>query len=182
MYYLIKKFHHYLSTSLGVISVLICHSVSAADNYGIVGSWDASIDAFGSTSRALYSFHQGGTLTEADNPGFDPGFNGDALSPGLGAWQRTSPSTASATYQKLAYDETGQLTSVYISTMDVSLDNANTISGTVSITVTAPDGSVLSEIPALPFTADRIAAATSSSCVDTDGDGWGWDGSSSCRP
>ena len=126
--------------------------------------------------------HHGGTLTEADNPGFDPGFNGDALSPGIGAWTQTSRNSASATYQKLAYDTEGQLTSVYVSTMDITLESANSISGMITITISAPDGTVLSEIPDLPFTANRIMAmGTSSPCVDTDGDGWGWDGTSSCR-
>ncbi|MBT8080067.1 MAG: hypothetical protein KJO31_15925 [Gammaproteobacteria bacterium] len=34
----------------------------------------------------MFSFHGDGTLTEADNPGLDPNFGGDALNPGLGAW------------------------------------------------------------------------------------------------
>ena len=168
-------------TATLLVTIALVQNGFAHDG-GVAGSWDASIDAFGSTSRAMYSFHQGGTLTEADNPGFDPGFNGDALSPGLGAWALVTLRSVEARYQKFAYNIGGELTSIYVSTIKATLDSDNTMSGTIGIVISAADGTVITEIPDLPFTANRIRARSGSECVDTDGDGWGWDGVDSCRP
>lgn len=129
---------------------------NGSSHRAVTGSWDASIDFFGAVSRAMYSFHRDGTLTEADNPGFDPNFNGDALSPGIGAWERTSRRNAVAKYQKFAYDVSGQLTQIYVSTIEMKLKRDGTLSGTISIVVSTPDGTVVSEIPGIPFTATRI--------------------------
>lgn len=147
-----------LAMLLGSVSAPALANEAAGTRGGIVGSWDASIDFFGAVSRAMYSFNRDGTLVEADNPGFDPNFNGDALSPGVGAWARTGRFAGTGRYQKFAYDTSGQLTLVYTSTIVLSLSEEGELEGTVSIEVATPDGVVVNEIPELAFTAARITA------------------------
>ena len=80
----------FLTTKIFAFVLLVTVSfASHAGNYrdfrSIVGAWNASIDFNGATSNAMYIFHRDKTLVEADNPGFDPNFGGDALSPGIGS-------------------------------------------------------------------------------------------------
>jgi len=124
----------------------------------IVGSWDAEITFGGATSRAMYSFHRDRTLTEADNPGFDPNFGDDALSPGIGSWKPGSRRSGVAKYQKFAYNRSGALNLVYTTTMEMQLNRDGTLTGKISLVIATPDGVVVSEIPNLPFTATRITA------------------------
>ena len=132
-------------------------AVHFRNHLSIVGSWEATIDFFGTPFRALYSFQRGGTLTESDNPGFDPNFGDNALSPGLGSWKKTSLRSFAAKYRKLAYDVDGQLQEVYTSRMVIRLEKDGSLSGTLSIVVALPDGTVVNELPNLPITAIRIS-------------------------
>ena len=122
-------------------------------SFRLNGSYDASIDFFGNPIRALYSFHAGGTVTESDNPGFDPNFGGYALSPGLGSWERTGKNEYSAVYRKLAYDTDGFLQEVYTTTMALAKEHDGSLSGTISVSIALPDGTIVGELAELPLTA-----------------------------
>ena len=142
-------------------STTAASAVAAPGMPSIEGAWDATITFGGASSRAMYSFHSDSTMTEADNPGFDPNFNGDALSPGIGSWELSSSAGigARAKYQKFAYGTDGQLNLVYTSTMLMrTAQPSGTLSGVINIEIALPDGTVVSTIPDLPFTATRIGA------------------------
>jgi len=131
---------------------------SVNHNRSFEGTWDSSINFFGVFYRALYSFHQGGTVSESDNPAVDPTFGGDALSPGLGAWEYAAPNKIKVKYRKLAYDATGALHLVYTSSMSlVMATNSNTWSGTLNIVITSPDGSVINKLTDLPVQAFKLS-------------------------
>lgn len=146
---------------LAMVSVA-SHAGKDGDFRAIVGAWNASIEFNGATSNVLYVFHKDRTLVEADNPGFDPNFGGDALSPGVGSWalskDNESGKEIQAKYQKLAYNKEGKLHLVYTSTMTVNKVQEDSIEGTVSIQIATPDGKVVNEIPPLSFTANKISA------------------------
>ena len=122
----------------------------------LVGSWQANIDFFGTPAPALYSFQRGGTLTESDNPGFDPNFNDNALSPGIGSWKREGHRNYIATYRKLAFNENGEFQQIYTATMNAKVDKGGILRGTLNIVISLPDGTQVGEIPDLTFTATRI--------------------------
>ena len=72
----------------------------------ITGSWSVTIEFPTGNSVVMYSFHQDGTITESDNPGFDPGFGGDALSPALGQWEKNRPSQWGCKISKTCFQPT----------------------------------------------------------------------------
>lgn len=121
----------------------------------IHGSWDATVDFNGLPLRALLAFHQGGTLTEADNPGFDPAFGGNALSPGLGSWKRRGRRFVGR-YRKLAYSPSGQLQQTYTSSLELFVLRNGRLSGTVSIEVALPDGTVVARLGPFNIDAGRL--------------------------
>lgn len=123
---------------------------------GFTGTWDSEIDFYGVIYRALYSFHAGGTLTESDNPAFDPNFGGDALSPGLGAWENQGRNHIKARYRKLAYSTEGSLSLTYTSSLDLYLTGKDRWEGTLSIVIALPDGTIVSELNNLPMSATRL--------------------------
>lgn len=140
------------AASAGPSAVSAMHSVE--------GAWDATIDFAGVPFRAMYSFHADCTMTEADNPGFDPSFNGDALSPGIGSWE-DSPSPgidARAKYQKFAYGVNGLINLVYTSKLQMRNADGDSLNGVVDIEIALPDGTVVNTIPNLTFSATRISA------------------------
>lgn len=155
----LAKFKPVLRGLLILFLVAASTSALAGDDHHrgrrLSGSWDASITFGSSVIRALYAFHQGGTLAESDNPGFDPNFGGDALSPGLGAWRR-SGRTFVARYRKLAFSPAGALAQVYTTTMNFRLARNGELKGTVSIQVAQPDGTVAANLGPLRFTATRL--------------------------
>ena len=123
----------------------------------ITGSWSVTIQFPTGNSVVMYSFHQDGTITESDNPGFDPGFGGDALSPALGQWEKTGRHKGIAKYQKLAFNQQGQLTTIYTGNVKVQAKRNGTLKGTLSIEARLPGGQDATVFSGLPFTATRIA-------------------------
>ena len=123
----------------------------------ITGSWSVTIQFPTGNSVVMYSFHQDGTITESDNPGFDPGFGGDALSPALGQWEKTGRRKGIAKYQKLAFNQQGQLTTIYTGNVKVRAKRNGTLKGTLSIEARLPGGQDAPVFSGLPFTATRIA-------------------------
>ena len=123
----------------------------------ITGSWTVTIQFPFGNSVVMYSFHRDGTITESDNPGFDPGFGGDALSPALGQWKKTGRRHGVAKYQKLAFNQQGQLTTIYTGNVTVRAKRDGTLEGTLSIDARVPDGEDAPVFSDLPFTATRIA-------------------------
>ncbi len=122
----------------------------------IIGSWDGTIDFFGQPFRALYSFMPGGVMLEADNPALDPNFGNLAFSPGHGAWKRVARRTVRATYQKLAYDDTGALNLVARSTLNVVIGPDGNLTGTLTLRLLTPDGTLVDEFSDLGFSAVPI--------------------------
>lgn len=159
-----KSFAAFSLLALGAGYALSAATTASATSAPVVstglieGSWSASINFGGAVSLAMYSFHADGTLTEADNPGFDPNFNGDALSPGIGSWEGTSSTGigARARYQKFAYGTDGTLNLIYTSTMQVRNATEDVLAGTLDLSIALPDGTVVNTIPGLTFTAERI--------------------------
>ena len=123
----------------------------------IAGSWTVTIEFPSGNSVVMYSFHQDGTITESDNPGFDPGFGGDALSPALGQWEKTGRHNGIAKYQKLAFNQQGQLSTIYTGNVKVRAKRNGTLKGTLSIEARLPGGLDAPVFSDLPFTATRIA-------------------------
>ncbi len=123
----------------------------------ITGSWFVTIQFPTGNSIVMYSFHQDGTITESDNPGFDPGFGGDALSPALGQWEKTGRRKGIAKYQKLAFDPQGQLSTIYTGNVTVRAKRDGTLKGMLSIEARLPGGEDAPVFSDLPFTATRIA-------------------------
>jgi len=157
----ITKFIRFLVFSILIIAIPV--NSAAGDykqkshrHYSFQGTWDSSIDFFGTEFRAMYSFHRGGTLTESDNPAFDPSFGGDALSPGLGVWKRYSKNKIKGKYQKFAYTVDGQLNLVYQSNLLLKLNNRNEWEGTLSIDISTPDGTSVNQFKNLPIKATRL--------------------------
>ena len=137
------------------------HGVAeAADGGGsrqLIGSWDGTIDFFGQPFRALYSFLPAGVMLEADNPALDPNFGNLAFSPGHGTWKKVSGGATRATYQKFAYDETGALTLVARSTLEVAAEPDGSLTGTLDLRLLTPAGDLVNEFLDLGFTAVPIA-------------------------
>lgn len=152
-------------TAMGLMAAVVLlaipfHGVAlAADGGGsenLLGSWDGTIDFFGQSFRALYSFLPGGVVLEADNPAFDPNFGNLAFSPGHGTWKKVAGGATRATYQKFAYDDTGTLTLVARSTLDVSVGPDGALQGTLELRLLTPDGVLVSQFSGLGFTAEPI--------------------------
>ena len=149
--------------ALGLAIILLALSLQgsahAAEGQGsgpLIGSWDGTIDFFGQSFRALYSFLPAGVLLETDNPALDPNFGNLAFSPGHGTWRKEPGGSTRATYQKFAYDDTGTLTLMARSTLDVVVGSDGNLSGTLDLRLLTPDGILVSEFLGLGFSAVPI--------------------------
>jgi len=134
----------------------IAQSVDGEGSERLIGSWDGTIDFFGQPFRALYSFLPAGVVLEADNPALDPNFGNLAFSPGHGTWKRVPGGAILATYQKFAYDDTGALTLMARSTLNVVVGPDGNLTGTLDLRLLTPAGVLISQFLGLGFTAVPI--------------------------
>ncbi len=92
-----------------VITLLAVLPLGAFADHGhnirsLSGSWEATIDFFGTPVRAMFSFFPNGVVLESDNPAIDPNFGNLAFSNGHGKWTRVRRNQFEFKYQKFAYD------------------------------------------------------------------------------
>ncbi len=142
-----------LSASMVLIGALLlaafaATSTSQADEGKIVGTWNVNVSpAGGPPILALTSFHEDGTLTDAES--------GSEVGTGLGVWARKGHSFA-FTFELFLFDQSRNSIGRVRVRAAAMLNDADHISGKFAADFIAPNGQVTPNVNSGTFTGTRL--------------------------
>jgi hypothetical protein len=125
---------------------------------GFVGAWRVSSENPGGASQGMLSLMADGTAVFSGRPAAPTGGEPAVvfLSAGHGAWEQTSPTTATASFTVFIADGQGNFLWVVTDSVEMTLDpDGSSWSGSYSSTTADPNGNILGTVPGTA-TATRI--------------------------